>query len=216
MSKEPDSKRQKTIQPKGKALYVLAGQSNMAGRGSVSELPNQYTKHPRIFRFSASQKWELAQEPMHADVDLKKTCGVGPGLVFATELLVLNQHVGHGIGLIPVAIGGTSLEEWRASGPLYAHMIKQTKAALASNAGNYIAGFLWYQGETDAAGPEELANSYNERFLSIYNSFQYTLVEEGHPNIPTLVVIVSGASPRFPYITTVRSQQQKVVLCCYK
>ncbi|CAN6275361.1 unnamed protein product [Urochloa humidicola] len=70
-------------------IFVLSGQSNMAGRGGVHHrrwdgvVPPEGTPDPCIQRLSAALDWEEAREPLHADIDITKTCGVGPGMVFA-------------------------------------------------------------------------------------------------------------------------------------
>lgn len=59
-------------------VFVLAGQSNMAGRGGVQrrdevryfEAP-QVEKDERIQRFSGAGCWEVAQEPLHKDIDVR-------------------------------------------------------------------------------------------------------------------------------------------------
>ena len=58
-------------------LYLLIGQSNMAGRGVVEAqdtLPNR-----RVLRLSPAGQWEIAQDPIHFD---KPVAAVGPGLTF--------------------------------------------------------------------------------------------------------------------------------------
>lgn len=61
-------------------VFILAGQSNMAGRGGVqrrdgvkyfSKEPLEPEKDVRIQRFSAAQIWELAEEPLHTDIDVR-------------------------------------------------------------------------------------------------------------------------------------------------
>eukprot|EP00051_Salpingoeca_urceolata_P008536 m.106866 g.106866 ORF g.106866 m.106866 type:complete len:352 (+) comp15806_c0_seq1:296-1351(+) len=68
------------------------------------------TTDPRAWR------WEPAQDPLHWDVDTRKSCGVGPGMAFAVALLGRLAAV-HGrtditIGLVPAAVGGVPLSDW--------------------------------------------------------------------------------------------------------
>src|SRR3569623_711860 len=60
-------------------LYILVGQSNMAGRGKITdEFAAQH--HDRVFMFTKDKQWVLAKHPLHFD---KPTAvGVGPGLAF--------------------------------------------------------------------------------------------------------------------------------------
>ena len=66
-------------------MFLLAGQSNMAGRGGVVRMPDgskvfDHTSlnhlqayqscHP-VFTFTAGNEWEVAQEPLHQDIDTR-------------------------------------------------------------------------------------------------------------------------------------------------
>src|SRR5690606_20034235 len=53
-------------------LYLLVGQSNMAGRGKVEEVDKEV--HPRVFSLGKESTWVPAQEPLHFDI---KSRGVG-------------------------------------------------------------------------------------------------------------------------------------------
>jgi hypothetical protein len=61
-------------------VFILAGQSNMAGRGGVQRRDGgkffeaaQNEKDERIQRFSGAGCWEPAEEPLHKDIDVKCT-----------------------------------------------------------------------------------------------------------------------------------------------
>lgn len=53
----------------------------------------------------------VAHEPLDADIDLNKTCGIGSGLVFAKRNVQKGKKY-RAIRLVPCAVGGTSLSEW--------------------------------------------------------------------------------------------------------
>ena len=67
-------------------LFVLAGQSNMAGRGLVE--PSDTIPHPRIFTVTPDKRWALAKEPLQ--LYQPALTGLGPGLAFARALMVLS------------------------------------------------------------------------------------------------------------------------------
>src|SRR5262245_56946712 len=49
-------------------LIVLAGQSNMVGKGDVRDLPLSFPKNgTRIWNFTNADGWELAKEPLHSN-----------------------------------------------------------------------------------------------------------------------------------------------------
>jgi hypothetical protein len=84
------------------------------------------------------------------------------------------------IGLIPAAVGSTSLDEWSPDGKLYADAVRRTKAAMASGR---LRGILWHQGESDS-GMEEKAKNYRERWAQMIQALRKDL---GAPNVPVLV-----------------------------
>merc|ERR1712232_605081 len=85
-------------------MFLLAGQSNMAGRGNVSEA--RVNTDERILVLSADGQWETpAQHPLHHDKPEK--AGVGPGLSFAQSVIDFLPSKEQQIGLIPAAFGGS-------------------------------------------------------------------------------------------------------------
>jgi hypothetical protein len=87
-------------------LYLLIGQSNMAGRGIVE--PQDTVGNPQILRLNKEGEWEIARDPLRYD---KANAGVGPGLSFARSMLTGNDNIV--IGLIPCAVGGSAIDHWQ-------------------------------------------------------------------------------------------------------
>ena len=58
-------------------LFLLVGQSNMAGRGVVAD--EDRTAHPRVLMLNQAGEWVPAIDPMHFD---KPIAGVGLGKTF--------------------------------------------------------------------------------------------------------------------------------------
>ncbi|KAG0472066.1 hypothetical protein HPP92_016612 [Vanilla planifolia] len=101
-----------------RSVFILSGQSNMSGRGGVKArrwdgiIPSACQPHPAILRLSAAGAWEPAIDPLHCDIDVSKTCGIGPGMSFANYLL--SKFPGSfEIGLVPCAEGGTAIVSGR-------------------------------------------------------------------------------------------------------
>lgn len=69
--------------PGAVCMFLLAGQSNMAGRAQISE---ECSEEPRILALSRDGKWKTARDPLHDDKPEK--AGVGPGLAFARAVVV--------------------------------------------------------------------------------------------------------------------------------
>ncbi len=86
-------------------LYLLIGQSNMAGRGELDEESRQ--AHPRVFMLNREGVWVPATDPVHFD---KSIAGVGPALSFGKAMAMASPRAK--IGLVPGAVGGTSITLW--------------------------------------------------------------------------------------------------------
>jgi Carbohydrate esterase, sialic acid-specific acetylesterase len=145
------------LPPKEKLhLYLLIGQSNMAGRGVVEA--QDKVPHPRILMFTKESDWAPATDPLHFD---KAVAGVGLGSSFARVMAEASPDAT--IGLIPCAVGGTPLARWLKGGDLYQQALVRARLALK---GGTLKGILWHQGEGDS-GNENLASSYGERLAKM-------------------------------------------------
>lgn len=161
-------------QPRDLQLFLLIGQSNMAGRGVVEAQDKEPI--PRVFMLDKELAWAPAVDPLH--FDRPQIAGVGIGRSFAKVLAAANPEAS--IGLIPAAVGGASLDQWKPGGKLYNDAVRRTRAAMKSGK---LRGILWHQGE-DECGTEEKAKSYCER----WGKFVQALREElGAPEVPVLV-----------------------------
>jgi len=134
-------------------LYLLIGQSNMAGRGKVDAESRK--AHPRVLVLTRDLKWEPATDPLH--FDKPGIAGVGPGLAFGKAMAEANPAAR--IGLIPCAVGGTSIQAWAAGAEdratkthPYDDMLRRAKEALKSGA---LKGILWHQGEANRGAGEK-------------------------------------------------------------
>ncbi len=154
-------------------VFLLIGQSNMAGRGRIDDVPA--LQHPDIFMFR-DNAWLPAAEPLHTD---KPTiAGIGLGMSFAVELVTHAELAP--IGLVACAFGGTSLDEWMPGNDLYATAVATTLAALQE--GGTLRGILWHQGESDS-GNRDAATSYGRRFQEMIRKLRAELSAETVPVI---------------------------------
>ena len=138
--------------PNNLHLYLLIGQSNMAGRGPLKSKP--LPVHPRVLMLNKQNEWVPASEPLHFD---KSIAAAGLGASFAQTIADRNPEAT--IGLIPCAVGGTPLSRWQKGGDLYQAAVKRLKIAQQSGT---LKGILWHQGESDS-GDLAKASSYAER-----------------------------------------------------
>ena len=199
------------------SLFILAGQSNMAGRGPVSE--SDRNGNSRVFVFGNDYRWRIAVEPIddpHNQVDevsLDPDAGPGPGLAFATFLV--ERHPDVAIGLIPCAKGGSTIYEWRRSlseDTLYGSCLKRVRAASTMG---HVAGLLFFQGEADAMDPELyqetvlLPDEWGGRFETLVNNWRDDL---GWPELPVVFAqIGTHAAPDIFVNWAVVQEQQGLV-----
>lgn len=195
-------------------VYILAGQSNMSGRGALADLnPAERRPDPAILLYGNDGQWRPAQEPIDtADgqrdaVSADATAAVGPGLFFARAL---PQRRGRRIALVPCAKGGSAMAQWTPGGgrdTLYGSCLARVREA-----GGRVAGLLWYQGETDALDANEAAR-WSMRMEALITAIRRDL---GAPTLPVVMIGLADRpahnAERFPAWDAVREQQAAVDL----
>lgn len=151
-----------SAQEKPLDLYLLIGQSNMAGRGTVE--PQDTVAFPQVYTLNKNNRWEPARDPIHFD---KSVAGVGLGRTFGIEMAKADPDIV--IGLIPCAVGGSPIDTWNPgsyfeqtkSNP-WDDMEKRLKIAMKSGK---LKGILWHQGESDS-NPED-CYTYKEKLKNL-------------------------------------------------
>ncbi|BBO32802.1 hypothetical protein PLANPX_2414 [Lacipirellula parvula] len=151
-------------------IYVLLGQSNMAGRGKMTAMDRQPVDG--VYMLDANNKWQLAAHPLH--FDKPSITGVGLGINFAQTILDIAPHAT--IGLIPCAVGGTRLDQWSRGGKLYNASL--ARARLGQQVGE-LKGVLWHQGESDST--DKLAPTYGTRLAQFIDDFRRDLEQPALP-----------------------------------
>ena len=142
-------------------LYLLIGQSNMAGRGVLTD--SNRVSAEGIFKLDAAGEWQVAEEPIHFD----KPTIAGAGLAASFARAMADRHKGVSIGLIPCAVGGTSINRWVESGDLWSNAVARTRIALRSG---MLKGILWHQGEGDCSA--SAAPAWGAKFEGMIASFR--------------------------------------------
>ena len=132
-------------------IYILAGQSNMMGKGKISKLPATYRKTPHNVKFYYQGRPRPLAQYAH----------FGPEIGFAHTIARAYPHDTHII--VKHVATGSSIEQWLPGSRLYKGLIRQL--IYATHHAHYgqqkIAGghkpkgvkidaIIWMQGEQDA------------------------------------------------------------------
>lgn len=186
-----------------KKLILLAGQSNMSGRGYLTD--DDVSVIPGITALRWDKVWIPAADPFNFDrINMlglndsndpfedralekngKRRCGVGPGRTFAR---LFKEHFGfEEVGLIPTSVGGTSIASWFPGGKdrlsdRHPYDDALDMARFAQNDGEIVA-VLWHQGESDLKLKTE---NYKEKLKTVISNLRQDL------NIGNVPVILGG------------------------
>ena len=172
-------------------LYILAGQSNMAGRGPLNDSLRDL-HDDRVWVLTKNLTWTIAHHPLH--FDKLAIAGVGPGLSFGMDMA--NAHPGAKIGLIPCAVGGTSIDKWQpgvfddvTSTHPYDDAVARITEAMKNGK---VCGVIWLQGEADAS--KEMAEEYLHKLKVLVKRFRKLT---GDKELPVVVCELGHYRPNY-------------------
>lgn len=177
-------------------LFLLVGQSNMAGRGKNYQSDN--AANPSILKLDKDGKWVSCVEPVH--FDRPKMVGACLATSFAREYV--KDNPGETVGLIPCAVGGSGIRRWLPGGELFKKAVARAKIAEQDG---QIVGILWHQGESDSK-TKELADAYETNLTAVVEGFRKELGSQ--------VPFVAGGLGE--YLSNYRNKQGETSLLHYK
>lgn len=182
-------------------IYILAGQSNMDGRGKSADLKPPLDGPQKNVRYfyqngaNGSKGW----------IDLAPGYSVAPNYKGALPSPTFGPEIGAGaalakalpgkrIALLKISRGGTSLaKDWNigtqgapnTQGPLYQEFregVARALKALKDGGDTYVLrAMLWHQGESDAGSTEEV---YTRRLADFIARMREDL---GQPELPFII-----------------------------
>ena len=167
------------IEDKEVLSVLMVGQSNMAGRGNIGDVPD--IKNPDCFMLR-NGRWQPLKDPINVDrpvSGVRYPAGVSLGGSFADTLA---KYTGKKVGMIPCADGGTNVSQWQPGELLYDHAIMQCKLAQRTSR---LVGIIWHQGESDALTETAV---YREKLLNVFEGFRRDL---GIPDLPIIAGEIS-------------------------
>lgn len=158
-------------------LFLCIGQSNMAGRGRLTEETADTISG--VYLFNADDEFEKAANPLNRYSTIRKELGmqgVGPSYGFSKKIVA---RTGHKVGLVVNARGGSSILSWEkgAKDGYYEEALCRIKSAMKHGT---LKAVLWHQGESDAARSE----AYKEHVKNLIANFRKDL------NLPDLFLVV--------------------------
>ena len=160
-------------------VFIMAGQSNMAGRGFVE--PEDTISDKRIFSINKDGQIIIAKEPLHF-YEPERT-GLDCGLSFA-KTLISKIPDSISVLIIPTAVGGSSISQWLGDSvfrnvKLFSNFLSKIEIAKQNG---IIKGILWHQGESDAN--EKNIPLHKERLHLLFSKFRSAI---GNNEIPVLL-----------------------------
>ena len=160
--------------PKKLHVYLLIGQSNMAGRAPYTSEDEGIIDE--TFLLNGSDIWEPAEIPLNQYSTIKKTDPglqkLNPGYGFAQTMVASNSTVS--LGLVVNARGGSSIGEWAKGGTYYNEAIRRAGIARTNAT---LKGILWHQGEADRSFPVGYIDKLTNLVFNLRNDL-------GKPNLP--------------------------------
>lgn len=167
-------------------LFLLVGQSNMAGRGIVFGECRAAQAH--VYKLNREDRWVRATTPIHFD---RKSCGVGPAESFVKAFRKDNPE--RPVGLIPCSVGGSNSATWSPepqNGCIGVNFHRAVARARKAMKHGRLAGILWHQGANDAERCERTPEYYPLRLVEIAAAFRREL---GVPDVPFLIGELGGS-----------------------
>ena len=160
-------------------VFIMAGQSNMAGRGIVE--PEDTVSDKRIFSINKDEQIITAKEPLHF-YEPERT-GLDCGLSFA-KTLITKIPDSISVLIIPTAVGGSSIRQWLGDSvfrnvKLFSNFLAKVEIAKQNG---IIKGILWHQGESDAN--EKNIPLHKERLHLLFSKFRSAI---GNNELPVLL-----------------------------
>jgi len=195
-------------------VFILAGQSNMAGTylPLISELPsNLEDTIPNVLikikSYGNNSDWGALRPGLG-----ETSSNFGPEITFGIDML---SFLNDTIAIIKYAYGWTSLDcDWRptssggSTGVFYSGLIEEINTDLNYLSSIYeveLAGMCWMQGEKDAS-ELDLANAYETNLTNFINDLRLKLQL---PNLPFVIGMIEN-SVGWPYRAEVRQAEINV------
>ncbi len=163
-------------------VYLLIGQSNMAGRG-IFEKNDTIEAIDGVWLLNADGEPEPAVAPLNKYSTIRKELslqGFNPGSEFGS---LMHASTGRPVLLVVNARGGSHIAEWQPDNTngYFNEAVRRTLQAMRYG---QLKGILWNQGETDV---ERKTLDYPEQFNNMISNLRHELDAEDVPVVMSQV-----------------------------
>ena len=163
-------------------LYVCIGQSNMAGRATLT--PEVMDTLQNVYLLNDKGNFEPAVNPLNRYSTVRKDLSMqrlGPAYGFAKEMA---RQTKRPVGLVVNARGGSAINSWLKGSKDGYYEEALSRVRIAMKQGGVLKAILWHQGEADCSNPE----AYKQKLISLVKDLREDL---GMPNLPVVVGQIS-------------------------
>ena len=159
-------------------LYVCIGQSNMAGRATLT--PEVMDTLQNVYLLNDKGNFEPAVNPLNRYSTVRKDLSMqrlGPAYGFAKEMA---RQTKRPVGLVVNARGGSSINSWLKGSKDGYYEEALSRVRIAMKQGGVLKAILWHQGEADCHHPE----AYKEKIIQLMTDLRNDLEM---PDLPVVV-----------------------------
>lgn len=172
-------------------IYLLIGQSNMAGRGTL--LPSDLNESPEgVYLLGAGDIPVQATHPFNQYSTIRKELSMqqmNPGYSFSAKMH--SAHPDRPILIVCNARGGTSITAWGPGSTYYSEAVRRTKAAMKYGT---LKAILWHQGCADSGSR---VAQYMGLLKTMVSSLRTDLAAPDVPFIAGELATWRSTSPQF-------------------
>jgi hypothetical protein len=186
----------------GLDIYLLIGQSNMAGRAQILAPDYDTLRDTWLFKGDSLTLWEPAVNPLNKYSTIRRELSIqqlSPGYYFAKTMMAAEP--GKRIGLVVNARGGTSIDLWAPGTTYFNDAVSRARQAMHSGT---LKAILWHQGESDVKKRQE----YPEKIVRLISELRTAL---NNPDLPFIAGEVAEEKPgRAEFNVLLRATLSKV------
>lgn len=184
-------------------IYLLIGQSNMAGRADFTQ--EEAAPIAQAYLLNDNDQWGPASNPLNRYSTIMKSLDkqkMNPGYTFAQTML--KDAEGVSLGLVVNAKGGTKIELWAKGTEFYNEAVRRTKIAQSSGT---LKGILWHQGEANRNN----ADTYMAKLKSLIENLRADLGMADLPFVAGQVFYDAETKPHTKQINDVIAKLPEAV-----